>query len=221
MAEDASRPSRLKFYLYLLALRHPRLASLLANRGQNFLTVPDADLGSLDRWRRLEGLDEMAHYAVIAGYLVRLAPGGSILDVGCGQGLLAQYIAPFVGRYLGIDRDEPCIKAAKESGVENAVFEVADAHSYAPASAFDAIVFNESLWYLRDPLNILRRYADCLTPNGVVVVSLAAFRPALQLIHMTRSVCEFVDQTIVMNDLGVVWAVQALRRKRPAAQKKT
>src|SRR5215472_13860648 len=211
MAERSSWLFRLKFYLYLLALRWRWLASFLADRGQNFLKVPDTNLGNVDYWRRLEDLDEMAHYAVIVGYLRRFVSGGSVLDVGCGRGLLAPDIAPFLGRYLGIDRDPASIKVATDLAIANASFVAAEADTYVPQTTFDAIVFNESLYYLRDPLGILRRYADCLTPGGVIVASIAAFRPALELIHMTGSVCEFVDQTVVMNERGIVWAIQLLR----------
>jgi SAM-dependent methyltransferase len=178
--------------------------------------VPDTNLGNVDYWRRLEDLGEMAHYAVIVGYLRRFVAGGSVLDVGCGQGLLARDIAPFLGRYLGIDRDPASIKVATELAIANASFVAAEADTYVPRTTFDAIVFNESLYYLRDPLAILRRYADCLTPGGVIVTSIAAFRPALELIHMTGRVCELVDQTVVMNERGIVWAIQLLRPRRSA-----
>jgi SAM-dependent methyltransferase len=216
LPERSSRLFRLKFYLYLLALRLPRLASFLANRGQNFLTAPDTNLGDADYWRRLEGLAEMAHYAVIVGYVRRFAQGGSVLDVGCGQGLLARDIAPFVGRYLGIDRDPASIKLATEASIGHATFAVADAQTYVPAATFDAVIFNESLYYLREPLSVMRRFANCLTPQGVVIISIAAFRPSLQLIHMTASECELVDRTVVMNDRGVVWAIQLLRPRLPS-----
>src|SRR5260370_14111758 len=65
--EDRGRPSRLKAYLCLLALHHPPLAAFLANRGQNFLSVPDANLGDLCYCRRLEWLGAMPRCAVIAG----------------------------------------------------------------------------------------------------------------------------------------------------------
>ena len=208
-----SRWTRVKFLLFLLALNLPWLTFVFSKirGGSDFLTTPDPEPGGIERWRWLKDLDEMAHYAVIAGYLKRLVPGGSVLDVGCGYGILARDIAPFVGSYLGIDRDHPSIDAARSAGIENAQFEVADAQDLSLGVSFDAIVFNESLYYLRDPMAVLRRYAKAVTPNGIIIVSIAARRPALRLIHALRSAGELLDETIVLNDLGIVWVIQALR----------
>ena len=215
-----SRLARVKFRILLLILSFPWLAFLLAKIGRytsNFLSAPDPQPGSLEQWRRLEELHEMAHYAVIAGYLKRLIPGGNVLDVGCGQGILARDIEPFVGRYLGIDRDEPSIGAARQIGLGNAEFEIADAQHFSPSGMFDAIVFNESLYYLKDPLAILRRYSRTLMPDGVLIVSTVASRRALPLIQALRTACELIDETIVLNHLGVVWVILALRCKPDAS----
>jgi hypothetical protein len=47
-----------------------------------------------------------------------------------------------------------------------------------------------------------------------MIVSIFAFRASLQLIHAIRSAFEFVDQTIVVNDLGISWVIQILRPKQ-------
>src|SRR5262249_48221331 len=154
-------------------------------------------------------------YAVVASYLKRLAPGGSVLDVGCAHGILAREVAPHAARYLGIDRDASSISVARQSNLERAEFEVADAHDYVPEGRFDAIVFNEVLYYLREPLQVLQRYADFLTFDGVLILSNGAFRRVLELIQIVRGKWDLVDQTMVVTDAGMMWTVQALRRKRP------
>ena len=59
------------------------------------------------------GLDELARYSVIAGYLHHLRAGGSVLDVGSGEGLLADHLRPLgYSRYHGIDLSEAAIAQA-------------------------------------------------------------------------------------------------------------
>src|SRR2546423_12002448 len=108
-------------------------------------------------------LDELARYAVIAGYLRHLKPGGSVLDVGCGEGLLADHLRPFgYARYLGVDLSETAVRQAAGRVDERTAFTAADAESYVPAGRWDAIVLNESVYYFRDPLGTVRRYERLL-----------------------------------------------------------
>jgi 2-polyprenyl-3-methyl-5-hydroxy-6-metoxy-1,4-benzoquinol methylase len=206
--------TRARFLLFLLALNLPWLTFVVSKirGGSDFLSTPDdPEPGGSECWRWLGDLEQMAHYAVVAGYLKRLAPGGSVLDVGCGYGILARDIGPFVGSYLGIDRDHRGIDAARSARIENAQFEVADAQDFNLSGSFDAIIFNECLYYLRDPIAVLRRYARAVTPNGIIVVSIVVRRPALRLIQALRSAGELLDETIVLNDLGIAWVIQALK----------
>src|SRR5262245_50731925 len=58
-------------------------------------------------WDFLTGLEEVPHYSVIAGYLRFLKPGGSVLDVGCGEGILQTcFGSGAYSRYVGIDWSE-------------------------------------------------------------------------------------------------------------------
>jgi hypothetical protein len=40
------------------------------------------------KWKFMNQIDELALYSVIVGYIEYLKPGGAILDVGCGEGIL-------------------------------------------------------------------------------------------------------------------------------------
>jgi ubiquinone/menaquinone biosynthesis C-methylase UbiE len=90
------------------------------------------------RWRTAENS---------AAYLLpRLAPGQSLLDVGCGPGTitidLARRVAP--GRVIGMDAvDEPLIAAradAAAAGLETVAFEVGDAYALEfEAERFDVV----------------------------------------------------------------------------------
>lgn len=113
-----------------------------------------------------------------AAYLLpHLRPGMDLLDVGCGPGTitadLARAVAP--GRALGVDRStDVLIKAAELTvarGVDNAVFEPADAYAlpYADAS-FDVVHAHQVLQHLADPVAALREMRRVTRPGGVVAV---------------------------------------------------
>ena len=98
----------------------------------------------------------------------------SLLDVGCAAGSLAKAFAPAMpGRYVGLDISRVAIEAADPAVGRFHVANLCDWHPE-PEERFDAIVFQEVLYYL-DPdqaVAEMSRYAGWLTANGVIVLSL-------------------------------------------------
>ncbi len=113
-----------------------------------------------------------------AAYLLpHLAPGASVLDVGCGPGSvtldLAAAVAPGVvvgiepgGEVLRVARD-----AAAERGDATTRFEHADVMDlpYAAAS-FDVVHAHQVLQHLADPVGALRQMRRVCRPGGLVAV---------------------------------------------------
>jgi len=127
---------------------------------------------SAGKWAGLANEDELAQPSVHARYLQELKPNAAILDVGCGEGLLFEHFrANGYSRYLGLDLSS--IAADKLAGVhdERTSFICADAAAYEPTERFDAIVFNEILYYLHEPLDVFARYANALNERGILIVS--------------------------------------------------
>ena len=124
-------------------------------------------------WDYMGRLEESSRYAVIVGYLSYLARGGAILDVGCGDGVLFHRVRPNgYSRYVGVDISDVAIRSLSSHQDERTTFLQGDGDSFVPDGTFDAIVFNESLYYFRDPVQAVRRFATHLNPNGVLVASL-------------------------------------------------
>jgi SAM-dependent methyltransferase len=127
------------------------------------------------RWALLWERDEIPRYSVICGYIQWLAPNGRVLDVGCGEGVLLHRLgADNYGRYVGIDLSGAAVERAAQRQHERSLFIQADAQTYVPNETFDAMVFNEVLYYFDDPLVTLRRYCFWLNPGGVFITSLYA-----------------------------------------------
>jgi 2-polyprenyl-3-methyl-5-hydroxy-6-metoxy-1,4-benzoquinol methylase len=160
-------------------------------------------------WSRLGILDELAHHSILAGYLRKLKPGGSVLDVGCGEGLLRVQLGDACGLYLGIDFAEPVRLAATHASATTR-FEVADMHEFTTSARFDAIIFDESLYYYQDQVAGLRRYTAMLAPNGVLLLSMHRTARTADVWARIAEEFESLDEVVVTNRTDVSWTVKAL-----------
>lgn len=105
-----------------------------------------------------------------------LAPGMTVLDVGCGAGdvtLLAASLVGPEGRVLGVDRSEAAIALARRraaaAGLANVEFRVADLGTFALDAPVDAVIGRLVLMYFADPAAQLRRLAALVRPGGLIL----------------------------------------------------
>ncbi len=167
-------------------------------------------------WDLLDSVDQIAHYMVIVGYLQGMrqaaAPLPSLLDVGCGAGRLLQLLAPFgLSSYLGIDLSAQAIGRAESLGIANARFEVADFEAWEIPRRFGAIVFNESLYYAKRPVDVLSRYSGALEDGGVFVVSLWRHGNHGIIWNRVGERFDVVHSCTVVNDKRQTWDIRVLR----------
>jgi len=152
----------------------------LVQRGEARLRMQDAQW-EREQWERgyrsggcgfLEDVDERVRQSVICRYLTQLKPGGNVLDVGCGMGVLHRLCqAHDFASYTGIDISHEVISQLRQRQARRSHFLQADVNTFGSDSRFDAIVFNESIYYLNDPVEGLRRYDDFLAPGGIFVIT--------------------------------------------------
>lgn len=142
---------------------HPAL-----NDAQSRFTRPVYRASLVDGW-----------IAVLEGVTGRLAAGGRVADIGCGQGtstiLMAERFPASV--FTGFDHSDALIavarKAAVEAGVSDRVgFEVADATSFpaGPDGGYDLITFTDCLHDLGDPVAAAARARSTLAPGGTTMI---------------------------------------------------
>ena len=94
----------------------------------------------------------------------------SILDLGCGDGVLTKDLAELVpnGTVVGIDASENMIKKAKESQANNLTFIVMDIDAINFKNEFDIIFSNATLHWIKDHIRLLSNCYDSLKPSGII-----------------------------------------------------
>ncbi|WP_405387297.1 methyltransferase domain-containing protein [Streptomyces sp. NBC_01102] len=113
-----------------------------------------------------------------AAYLIdRLAPGQSVLDVGCGPGTITADLAALVapGRVTAVDTSQEILdraaEAAAERGLAGVEFAVADVHALDFADdSFDVVHAHQVLQHVGDPVQALREMRRVCRPGGIVAV---------------------------------------------------
>jgi 2-polyprenyl-3-methyl-5-hydroxy-6-metoxy-1,4-benzoquinol methylase len=190
--------------------------SILVRGAYRAQTVPpkiwDDEYGS-GRWSYLKGLGELGRYSIIVGYCGFFKPGGTVLDVGCGEGILQQKLAlSGYRRYLGIDLSETALAKATPRVDARTEFRLGNIEAFTPEGKFDIIVFNEMLYYCADPAAAIRRLAGCLEPGGVMIASIYTARVrrnALQIWRMIEDIGEVIDSTTMVN--RETWTVKVFQ----------
>jgi ubiquinone/menaquinone biosynthesis C-methylase UbiE len=117
--------------------------------------------------------------ATCASFLLPyLRPGMTVLDCGCGPGVMtieiAERVAP--GQVVGIDIDPgQCARAqalAADRGVTNVRFEPADVYALPyPDASFDVMFSHALVTHLSEPIRALVESRRVLKPDGVLAPS--------------------------------------------------
>ena len=126
------------------------------------------------RWAYLKGLHEAGRYGIVAAYLRHAMRPGALLDVGCGEAILAGYLDRVrVSRYVGVDIAQAALDLARLDRPWGTLA-CSALEDFAPAAGerFGAIVFNEVLFFTDRPDAMLARYRGWLEPDGIVIVSM-------------------------------------------------
>jgi arsenite methyltransferase len=105
-----------------------------------------------------------------------VVPGQRVLDVGCGTGLLAEYVAGLAGErgsVVGIDPLGYRVEIARAKQKRNLTFAVGDAYDLSrfPSDGFDVVYLNAVFHWLPEKSEPLRNFYRVLVPGGRLGIS--------------------------------------------------
>jgi 2-polyprenyl-3-methyl-5-hydroxy-6-metoxy-1,4-benzoquinol methylase len=134
-------------------------------RGQGAINRPAFTSALVEEW-----------LPALGSAVQRLATGGRLADLGCGQGWSTIAVArAFPGAEVwGIDSDSASIAEARAAADDHGVsvrFECADAADLADVGPFDVVLLLEALHDLARPVEVLGAARAALAADGVLLVA--------------------------------------------------
>ncbi|MCU0448842.1 MAG: methyltransferase domain-containing protein [Bernardetiaceae bacterium] len=164
-------------------------------------------------WDWLAALDEMAHHAILGGYFRFNKKGGTLLDLGCGEGVLQDNIGhENYSYYIGVDLSDDAIRIANERrGNEKTFFYQGNMDKYVPPRKFDVIAINEALYFSEDPLKLLSRLEAYLETDGFFMISMVDKRGD-HIWDVLNKHYAFLDENYVTNIKKITWVCRMLKR---------
>ena len=176
--------------------------------------VLDAQYAAGD-WDYLRDASELSRFSVVAGYCHHLKRGGSILEIGCGEGVLADSLDKGkYTRYLGVDVSAEAVTRAARRQDAKTTFVAEDAMQLQVDTPFDVVVFNECLEYFADPRELVRKYEASLEPGGLFIASIfdgIDTARSVKIWRMLRGRYDEIAATRLKNEQGYAWSIKVLR----------
>lgn len=140
-----------------------------------------------------------------------------ILDLGCGDGVLAAELAKFVpdGFVLGIDASENMIETArKDHAGANVRFELFDINTIDFESEFDLVFSNATLHWIKDHGKLLKDVFKALKDKGTARLQFAGDGNCSNLIRILRETMLAEEYVSCFREFDWPWYMPAVDEYR-------
>lgn len=113
--------------------------------------------------------------------------GKSVVDIGCGGGILAESLAQSGANTTGIDLSDKALKVADLHGLESGIsvkYQLISAEELAENApkSFDVVTCMEMLEHVPDPLSVVKACSKLAKPGGVLFFSTLNRNPKAYLL---------------------------------------
>ena len=216
MTTDISRSAASAKETVVARMLHSRAAAWLLSVApiplflvRSILVRDNARENRKDSWQRLRESNEAARYQAVRDVTERYARDGFVLDVGCSQGILQEGLS--YGRYLGVDNCERSILLAESKSDLKTQFVCGDGSTFVADQPPEAIVLNEVIYYLPDPIRAVLHHAGQVAPGGVVIISIYARTwSSRRLLGALAKRLSLVESRLITSE-HLAWTVAAYR----------
>ena len=129
-----------------------------------------ADVWSPEQYERFRAEREQPFWDLLR--LVSVPPGGAVVDLGCGTGVLtrALHLQVQAGETVGVDSSDAMLARAAEIDEPGVRFVKGDIGTWSPERPCDVVFSNAALQWLDDHAALLKRLSGFLAPKGVLAV---------------------------------------------------
>ena len=166
------------------------------------------------KWAYLADETQREHYDKIIDLYLQHAAGRTILDIGCGEGLLYRYFSDRIelgpDQYTGIDISEVAVAHAKNA-YPNGHFEVMNYETDEVPHRHDVIIFNETLYYFNHAGRTLEKCVNRnLGPGGFIIISMCDHERHDLIWKMINRTYKVQAEAKSSNTEGISWTIKVI-----------
>jgi len=154
-------------------------------------------------WDFLDSELEKERLKVLSKALEGCGKNQELLEIGCGEGILLQFLPPdSFKKYWGLDISDWAIQKAKAKQFPRTEFISGDMENFIPQPNMDTILFNESIYYSKNPILLFNRYLKNLKPGGRILTSIYENPQHLEWIGQFQKIQRPIQSWSVENEKG-------------------
>ena len=166
------------------------------------------------QWEGLKDAKELERQEIIKEYFLKYkGEGGSMIEFGCGFGVLPDVIfkKQHYSNYVGVDVSDFIIEKIQTLADDRHIFEIGDMENYHFKQKYDVICFNECINYSKDVPKLL---ADCrqngMTKDAIFIISVHEFKRSPEIWKDIHDNLTVLESRMVINPTNR-WQVEVLK----------